>query len=110
MSLAEKKCKACTGDVDPYGEDEILEYSEKIDEEWDVVDNHHLKRTFDFPDFQTALNFVNQIGELAEKEGHHPNIEFTWGEVTVKIYTHKIDGLWESDFVLAAKIDKLQNE
>lgn len=108
MTLANQKCKACSGDVDPYGEDKILEYSAKINEDWDIVNNHHLKRTFDFPDFKTALEFVNKVGELAEEEGHHPNIEFTWGEVTIKIYTHKIDGLWESDFVLAAKIDELQ--
>ena len=71
------------------------------------MDEHHLARTFRFPDFAKALRFVNRIGELAEAEGHHPDIHLAWGMVKVEIHTHKIDGLTESDFVLAAKIDHL---
>ena len=74
---------------------------------WKVVNEHHLTRAYDFPDFQTALEFVNRIGAVAEKEGHHPNISFTWGKVEVMVYTHKVDGLTESDFILAAKIEEL---
>jgi len=74
---------------------------------WEIVSDHHLTRQFKFPDFRSALAFVNRIGELAEAEGHHPDIELTWGLVGVRIYTHKIDGLTESDFILAAKIDTL---
>lgn len=72
------------------------------------MDGHHIERTWKFPDFRQALAFVNRIGALAEEQGHHPDIFLTWGEVRVKIFTHKIDGLSESDFILAAKIDRLQ--
>lgn len=90
--------------------DELLEYAGKIDEGWDIVEEHHLKRDFEFEDFQEALEFVNRVGEIAEQEGHHPNIEFTWGEATIKLYTHKIDGLHENDFILASKIDDIYTE
>lgn len=76
--------------------------------EWKVIDEHHIKRTFQFPDFASALAFVNKVGEVAEKEGHHPDILLSWGKAEVTTWTHKIDGLTESDFILAAKIDKLK--
>jgi len=72
---------------------------------WQVVEDHHLARSFAFPDFQTALQFVNRVGAVAEREGHHPDLHLSWGRVDVTIWTHKIGGLTESDFVLAAKID-----
>jgi 4a-hydroxytetrahydrobiopterin dehydratase len=75
--------------------------------EWHVVDEHHIERDFRFSDFRAALEFTNRVGELAEGEGHHPDIYLAWGKVGVKIWTHKIDGLTESDFILAAKIDRL---
>lgn len=75
---------------------------------WQVVGGHHLLKSYAFPDFRGALDFVNRIGETAEREGHHPDIYLAWGKVEVKIWTHKIDGLTESDFVLAAKIDTLR--
>jgi 4a-hydroxytetrahydrobiopterin dehydratase len=75
-------------------------------ENWHVISNHHIEREFRFPDFKTALNFTNKIGAIAEEQGHHPDIYLGWGKVDVKIWTHKIDGLTESDFILAAKIDK----
>ena len=74
---------------------------------WQVVKGHHLLRKFEFADFRQALAFVNRVGEVAEQQGHHPDILFTWGKAEVTTYTHKIDGLTESDFILAAKIDKL---
>jgi 4a-hydroxytetrahydrobiopterin dehydratase len=74
---------------------------------WEVIDNHHLHKNYSFPDFITALAFVNSVGDIAEDEGHHPDIHLTWGKVGVQIYTHKINGLTESDFILAAKIDGL---
>jgi 4a-hydroxytetrahydrobiopterin dehydratase len=77
---------------------------------WEVVSEHHITKTFTFPDFRTALDFVNRVGETAEQEGHHPDIFLTWGKVEIKIWTHKIDGLTESDFIMAAKIDRLQRE
>ena len=74
---------------------------------WDVVGEHHLSRDYKFKNFREALAFVNRVGELAEREGHHPDISFGWGRARVEIHTHAIDGLSESDFVLAAKIDRL---
>ena len=74
---------------------------------WSVIDNHHLTKYYPFDAFTDGLAFVNQVGELSEKEGHHPDIHLTWGRVRIDIWTHKIDGLTESDFVLAAKIDTL---
>ena len=76
-------------------------------EDWSVVDDHHLNRTFAFPDFAAALAFVSRIGAIAEEQNHHPDILLTWGEVDVEIWTHKIDGLTESDFVLAARFDQV---
>lgn len=74
--------------------------------DWKIVDEHHLAKTFLFPDFKQALEVVNRIGAIAEAEGHHPDLGLSWGKVDVRIYTHKIQGLTESDFVLAAKIDR----
>ena len=74
---------------------------------WTVVENHHLVRKFTFPDFLQALAATNRVGELAEEQGHHPELQLGWGHVTIEIWTHKIDGLTESDFILAAKIDEI---
>jgi 4a-hydroxytetrahydrobiopterin dehydratase len=74
---------------------------------WNVLDEHHISRTFSFPDFAKALAFVNKVGAIAEEQGHHPDILLSWGKAVVTTWTHKIDGLTESDFILAAKIDQL---
>jgi 4a-hydroxytetrahydrobiopterin dehydratase len=74
---------------------------------WQVVEGHHLGRSYAFPNFQAALDFVNKVGAIAEREGHHPDLALSWGKVEVKIWTHKIDGLTESDFILAAKIEQI---
>lgn len=108
--LSDQKCEPCQGGVDPLEGDEIEPYIEQLGDDWEVVDEHHLQRKFEFEDFQEALDFVNCVGEVAEEQGHHPNIEFTWGEATIKIYTHKIDGLHENDFILASKIDGLYSD
>jgi len=86
--------------------DEITEMSSQLPD-WQVVNEHHLQRNYRFKDFRETLDFVNRVGELAEEQGHHPDICFGWGKADITIWTHKIDGLTESDFVLAAKIDKL---
>jgi 4a-hydroxytetrahydrobiopterin dehydratase len=104
--LAEKSCVPCRGGVPPLTEEQILPLKGQV-REWKVVNSHHLERQFTFPDFQTALDFVNRVGVLAEDQGHHPDIYLAWGKVRVTIWTHKIDGLTESDFILAAKIDRL---
>lgn len=105
--LASQTCKACQGGVKPYTGEKLEEYKSRISNEWSVVDEHHLIREFEFEDFQEALDFVNDVGEIAEEQGHHPNINFTWGKAEIKLYTHKIDGLFQADFVMAAKIGKL---
>ena len=104
-NLASKHCVPCRGGVPPLKGDELRKLSSEIPD-WKVVDEHHLAKTYVFPDFKTALDFVNRVGGVAEAEGHHPNICFTWGRADVQTYTHKIDGLTESDFILAAKIDE----
>jgi len=103
--LADKRCVPCRGGVPPLTADQIKPLARQV-EQWKVVKNHHVEREFEFPDFKSALDFVNRIGEIAEREDHHPDIELSWGRVGVRIWTHKIDGLTESDFVLAAKIDR----
>jgi 4a-hydroxytetrahydrobiopterin dehydratase len=104
--LTEKHCEPCGGGVEPLKGDDIQEHLKQLDG-WDAVEEHHLHKEFGFDDFAAALNFVNRVGDLAEKEGHHPWIHFTYGKVIIEIYTHKIDGLHENDFILAAKIDAL---
>ena len=74
---------------------------------WEVVGEHHIRKTFLFPDFRKALDFVNLVGAVAEEQGHHPDLMLSWGRVEVRIFTHKISGLTESDFILAAKIDRV---
>ncbi len=85
---------------------ELAAFERQVDG-WIVVGEHHITKTYKFPDFRKALDFVNCVGELAEQQGHHPDIYLTWGKVEIKTWTHKIDGLTESDFILAAKIDQL---
>ena len=104
--LAEKHCKPCEGGVEPMEGDEITSMMAKLDEDWEAVDGHHLFRRFEFEDFSEALDFTNEVGEIAEEEDHHPVIHLTWGEVKVEIWTHAIDGLSENDFILAAKVDE----
>lgn len=105
--LAQKECVPCKGGVPPLEGRELRALQEELDAGWQVVEEHHLEKTFDFEDFVGALEFVNRVGELAEEQGHHPDLFLTWGEARVQIWTHKIDGLTESDFILAAKIEEL---
>jgi len=104
--LAELQCVPCRGGVPPLQGPKIEELLGQLDG-WQVVNEHHLQKTYRFKDFGESLQFVNKTGELAESQGHHPDICFGWGKAEVTIWTHKIDGLTESDFVLAAKIDRL---
>ena len=104
--LAERQCVPCRGGVPPMKGEQINEMSSQLPD-WQVVNEHHLQRNYRFKDFGESLDFVNRVGELAEEQGHHPDICFGWGKADITIWTHKIDGLTESDFVLAAKIDKL---
>jgi 4a-hydroxytetrahydrobiopterin dehydratase len=104
--LAERQCIPCRGGVPALKGEELRSLAAQVSG-WQVVDEHHLQRTYGFRDFRETLDFVNRIGELAETQGHHPDICFGWGKAEVSIWTHKINGLTESDFILAAKIDKL---
>jgi len=104
--LTKKRCVPCQGGVPPLGAGEIEPLLKQLSG-WQVVDNHHLFKTFQFPDGQTTIKWIDRLWALAEEEGHHPNVNFTWGKAEVSIWTHKIDGLTESDFVLAAKADAI---
>jgi len=105
--LADKTCIPCRGGVPPLQGKELDALASQTPG-WKVVKGHHLTRSFAFPDFKTALAFVNQVGEIAETQGHHPDILLGWGKAEVTTWTHVIDGLTESDFILAAKIDKVK--
>ena len=105
-SLAAKTCVPCRGGVPPLRGQELASLHQQVPE-WQVVSEHHLVRQFKFPDFKQALAFVNHVGGLAEEQGHHPDIFLTWGKAEVTLWTHKVNGLTESDFIMAAKIDEL---
>jgi 4a-hydroxytetrahydrobiopterin dehydratase len=109
MSLAEKTCVPCRGGVPPLKGKDLEAIHQQLPDaaEWKVISEHHLTRLFNFPDFKAALDFVNKVGTLAEEQGHHPDIVLKGGKVEVTMWTHKIDGLTESDFIMAAKIDKI---
>ncbi len=105
--LADKQCVPCRGGV-PALKGKDLDALHKSVPQWSVVDQHHLTRSYKFPDFKQALEFVNRVGTLAEEQGHHPDILLAWGKAEITLWTHKVDGLTESDFIMAAKIDRLQ--
>jgi 4a-hydroxytetrahydrobiopterin dehydratase len=104
--LSEKSCIPCRGGIPPLTREQIEPLHSEIPD-WDVEADHHLVRNFRFVDFAQALAFVNRVGELAEGEGHHPDIHLGYGKVRIELWSHKVDGLTESDFILAAKIDRL---
>jgi len=104
--LASRECVPCRGGVPPLEGEELQRLSDQLNS-WSVVEDHHLSKAFKVFDFAESLAFVNRVGELAEQQGHHPDICFGWGKVEITIWTHKINGLTESDFILAAKIDAL---
>lgn len=107
MTLSQKKCIPCSGGIKKFDRRTCEEYLMQL-QDWNLSDDANwLLKEFKFKNFVTALNFVNKIGEVAEAEQHHPNIDFTWGYCKVSIQTHKIGGLCENDFILAAKIDEL---
>jgi len=104
--LAEQHCVSCRGGVPPLRGEALIPYAQQLPD-WKIVEEHHVSKSFLFPDFKAALEFVNRVGAVAEQEGHHPDLCLGWGKVEVQVYTHKIRGLTESDFILAAKIDEV---
>jgi len=104
--LAQKHCVPCREGVPALRAGELLPYAQQLPD-WKIIQEHHITRSFLFSDFKAGLDFVNRVAAVAEAEGHHPDLCLAWGKVDVQIYTHKIRGLTESDFVLAAKIDEL---
>ncbi len=105
--LAQKECVPCKGGVPPLKGDQLVMLAQEVGDGWRVIGEHHLEREFKFQDFRAALDFTNRVGELAEQQNHHPDIYLAWGKVKLTLWTHKIDGLTESDFVFAAKVNKL---
>lgn len=103
--LAEQKCIPCKGGIPPLKGEKLTALHKQLGGGWKVIDEHHLEKDFNFKDFRQALDFTIKIGELAEKEWHHPDIFLAWGKVKITLWTHKIDGLSESDFIFAAKVD-----
>ncbi|MGD8859907.1 MAG: 4a-hydroxytetrahydrobiopterin dehydratase [Myxococcales bacterium] len=106
--LADRTCVPCRGGVPPLTKEEYEPLLRELDG-WEVVDDHHLRRDYRFGNFTDALDFTNRAGAVAEEQGHHPEITVGWGHALVEIWTHKIDGLTESDFILAAKLDALRS-
>ena len=106
-TLAEKECVPCRGGVPALAGEALERMTQELGGGWRVVDGHHLEKEYKFQNFRDALAFTNQVGELAESQGHHPDIYLAWGKVKLVIWTHKVSGLTESDFILAAKTDKL---
>ncbi len=105
--LASRDCIPCRGGVPPLEGEELAGYEQELGNDWRVVDGHHLEKTYKFKNFRQALDFTVELGELAEEVNHHPDICVGWGKVAVTLWTHKIGGLNEADFVWAAKADRL---
>jgi 4a-hydroxytetrahydrobiopterin dehydratase len=106
MGLADQQCIPCRGGVPPLPRARIDELLAQLDKGWSLNDAGHLLRAYEFQDFATAMAFANEVGDIAEDQGHHPDLHVGWGRCAVEIWTHKINGLTESDFFLAAKADR----
>jgi len=108
--LAKRACVPCRGGIPPLAGEAIDALLAKLTPDWKVIDGHHLEAEYPFSAYRTALDFTRQVGELAEAEGHHPDLYLVWGKVKVTLWTHKIDGLTESDFIFAAKTDQIRQQ
>ena len=111
QSLADEPCEACTSEDEPLTAEEYADYLADLDGSvWEVIENHHLEGTYEFEDFRDALEFTYEVGELAEEEWHHPDLHLQWGEARIEMWTHKIDGLHKTDFVMAARMDRMYDD
>ncbi|MBS0647983.1 MAG: 4a-hydroxytetrahydrobiopterin dehydratase [Verrucomicrobia bacterium] len=107
MDLSKQKCVPCSKGTPPLKGTPLKSFMSQLQPCWKIIDEHHLEKEYTFKDFKEALAFTNKVGALAEQEGHHPDIILSWGKVKIILWTHKIDGLSENDFILAAKCDAL---
>ena len=107
--LAEKNCTPCRSSAVPLKGAALTSLLEELGSGWTIIDEHHLSNSFRLANFAEALALVNQIGKVAEEQGHHPDLHLAWGLVRVEMWSHSIDGLTESDFIICAKIDKMMN-
>ncbi len=107
MDLSTKKCKPCEGGVPPLNQKEITEFKKQLSGDWNVVEMKKITREFSFVNYRHTMEFVNKVADLAEEEGHHPDMHVFYGRVVVELWTHSINGLSENDFIMASKIDKL---
>ncbi len=105
--FSEKNCIPCKGGIPSLKGECLSVLMKEINDDWNLVEDHHLEREFKFPNFKEAWDYLNRVSEMSEEQDHHPDLELSWGRVKVTIWTHKIDGLTESDFVFAAKCDSL---
>jgi 4a-hydroxytetrahydrobiopterin dehydratase len=107
-ALADRECVPCRGNIPPLKGDLLRQYQNQLADDWKVIDEQRLERNYRFKNFREALDFTVLVGELAERVGHHPDIYLAWGQVKVTVWTHKIQGLSEADFIFAAKTDRLE--
>ena len=107
MELKEKKCKPCEGDTPPLRSQQTPHYLKEVHQDWEVLENTKIRRSFKFKNFREALDFANKVGEIAEQEQHHPDLHVYYGKVTIDLSTHAIGGLSENDFIMASKIDHI---
>lgn len=107
-NLAEKKCQSCEGHPKPLAMEKADELAKELAAGWAIKNGKQLQKSFEFPDFKTALDFTNEVGQIAEEEGHHPDVFLSYGKVKLEISTHSAGGLTENDFILAAKVDELK--
>jgi 4a-hydroxytetrahydrobiopterin dehydratase len=103
--LTKKACRPCSEETAPLNGEAIVKMRQELGDNWKVIEEHHLEKEYSFKDFKEALDFTNRVGAIAEQEGHHPDIFLGWGKVKLDLWTHKIGGLSENDFIFAAKAD-----
>jgi 4a-hydroxytetrahydrobiopterin dehydratase len=107
MELNKKKCIPCEGGIPKLTREQVDIYFKELNNDWEVIDDNKIKRIFHFVNFVQTMDFVNRLAEIAEEEGHHPDLHISYGKCLVELWTHAINGLSENDFIVAAKIDKL---
>ena len=107
MDLAKMKCMGCAGMTEPLGEEKCEQLLSRLNEGWEISGQGQLVKKYRFKNFRLGLDFVNKVGLVAEEQGHHPDIYIAWGKVDITLWTHKVRGLTEDDFIVAAKIDEI---